>query len=42
MDDGQTFIFTENHRHLPIASVNDPLEIFSSNNTRPTTLISGM
>ena len=23
-DDCQTFIFTENHRHLPIASVNDP------------------
>ena len=21
----KTFIFTENHRHLPIASVNDPL-----------------
>ena len=24
-DDWQTFIFTENHRHLPIASANDPL-----------------
>ena len=23
-NDWQTFIFTENHRHLPIASVNDP------------------
>ena len=24
-DDWPFFIFTENHRHLPIASVNDPL-----------------
>ena len=23
----QSFIYTENHRHLPIASVNDPLHL---------------
>ena len=39
-DDWQTFIFTENHKHLPMASVNGPLISammpFDGTNTFPT------